>query len=408
MMKHLFSRFILLMALSLLSFSSVFSQLSVWDFGGYAKNLTTGTDGQIEWFPVQIGKWQNATQLRLNLFMYPDQNITTSIQTRSLIIYQDKYDLVRQFQGEFKTEGNYFFDLKHDWFEKENAYGYSEIDRLYIDWIYKDWEVVLGRHRIAWGTCLVWNPTDLFNPFDILDFDYEERPGADALQILYYTGPLSQFDIAVSPGRTRYDAVYAGRYVTNHWNYDFSFIAGWKLNGLRLGSSWAGEIYDGGFRGEVLYTNPNIKYTTINLNFATTGSLFRTEENKNPYWTFVLSYDYTFENSLFVHTEYLYNGLGTTGKAGFRQLDIIHTGELSPARHSVFQEFAYQITPLLRGDFFIILNPDDKSWLAAPSLTYSVATNWDLYLLAFPSKGDPGTEYSGFPNQYFARVKFSF
>ena len=110
----------------------------------------------------------------------------------------------------------------------------------------------------------------------------------------------------------------------------------------------------------------------------------------------------------YIHTEYLYNGLGTTGPAGSRRFDIISTGELTPARHSIFQEFAYQISPLVRGDFFIIYNPSDKSWVAAPSVQYSIATNWEIYLLAFPSGGNQGTEYGGFPDQYFGRVKFSF
>jgi hypothetical protein len=391
-----------------LSYAPVYGQLSLWDFSGYAKNMLTYADGQIEWLPLDIGAWQNITQLRLNLFYYPENNITTSIQSRSLLIYQENSESLRKFQGDLNTGGSYYFDLRYDWLEEDDIYGFSEIDRLYLDWNYKDWEVIFGRQRIAWGTCLVWNPTDLFNPFDILDFDYEERPGADALQVQYYTGPLSQFNVAVTPGRTRYDVVYAGRYVTNRWNYDFNFIAGWQLNSLRLATSWAGEIYDGGFRGEVLYTDPNIEYTTFDVDLSIPSISYRTEQVNDPYWTFVLSYDYTFENSFYIHTEYIYNGLGTTENAGSRRLDIIYTAELTPARQSIFQQFAYQITPLLRGDFFVIFNPDDKSWLAAPSLYYSVATNWDLFLLAFPSGGDPGTEYGGFPDQYFARVEFSF
>jgi hypothetical protein len=407
MSKH-FLNHVILLVFSTVSCTSVFGQLSTLNFGGYAKNLTTYTDGQIEWFPINIGQWQNATQLRLNLFMYSEHNITTSIQTRSLLVHQENYQLLKRFQGEFNTEGSYYFDLRYNWLEENNIMGSSEIDRLYLDWMVNDWEVVFGRQRITWGTCLVWNPTDLFNPFDILDFDYEERPGADALQVQYYTGPLSQFNIAISPGRTRYDVVYAARYVTNEWNYDFNFIAGWQLNSLRLATSWAGEIYDGGFRGEILYTDPNIEYTTIDINLNSQTIAYRSEKNNDSYWTFVLSYDYTFENSFYIHTEYIYNGLGSTENAGSRRLDIIHTGELIPARQSIFQEFAYQFTPLLRGDFFIIYNPNDKSWLAAPSLYYSVATNWDIYVLAFPSGGNPGTEYGGFPDQYFTRVEFSF
>ncbi|NOQ97119.1 MAG: hypothetical protein GQ561_03065, partial [Calditrichae bacterium] len=217
-----------------------------------------------------------------------------------------------------------------------------------------------------------------------------------------------QLNLSVTPGRTRYEVIYAGRYVANRWNYDFALIAGWQRNSLRLATNWAGQLFDGGFRGEILYTDPNMEYRTLNTEATSIADLYIDREVKDPFWTIALSYDYTFSNSFYIHTEYLCNGLGTTGKAGSRRFDIIFTGELTPARQSIFQEFAYQLTPLLRGDFFIIFNPNDKSWIAAPSLQYSVATNWELYLLVFPSGGEAGTEYGGFPNQYFARVKYAF
>jgi hypothetical protein len=158
----------------------------------------------------------------------------------------------------------------------------------------------------------------------------------------------------------------------------------------------------------VLYTDPDFSYTGFNPEAQGLNDLFITRHIVTPYWTIALSGDYTFENSFYIHTEYIYNGLGTTSGAGTRRFDIIFTGELTPARHSVFQEFAYQVTPLLRADFFIIYNPSDYSWIAAPSIQYSLATNWELYLLVFPTGGDTGTEYGGFPTQYFGRVKFSF
>jgi hypothetical protein len=383
------------------------AQLSRWDYGGYVKNLLTYADGDIEGYPIEFGRWQNSSQLRFNTFYYPSDDLVASGQTRTLLIYQKDQKQVRQFQNELVTS-SYYFDLKFEWLKGDDIYGFTEIDRLYLNWRRQDWEVILGRQRIAWGTCLVWNPTDLFNPFDILDFDYEERPGTDALQVQYYTGPLSQLNLSVTPGRTRYEVIYAGRYVANRWNYDVALIAGWQRNSLRLATNWAGQLFDGGFRGEILYTDPNMEYRTFNPAATSITDLYIDREVKDPFWTVALSYDYTFSNSFYIHTEYLYNGLGTTGKGGARRFDIIFTGELTPARQSIFQEFAYQLTPLLRGDFFIIFNPNDKSWLAAPSLQYSVATNWELYFLMFPSGGEVGTEYGGFPNQYFARVKYAF
>jgi hypothetical protein len=379
------------------------AQISKWEIGGYAKDLLTYTDGFIEGLPLSIGQWQNTFQLRLNTAWYPARELTVAAQARNLFTYQKSIKILRTFQ-DLVSNDSYYFNLKWTWLEENDMDGFSEIDRLYLDWYLGDIELTAGRQRISWGTCLVWNPTDLFNPFDILDFDYEERPGTDAVQVQYYTGSLSQFNLAFTPGRESNDVIYAGRYTTNHWNYDFAIIAGWQRNSLRLAFNWAGQLADGGFRGEILYSDPKLKYTSIDLFSLTWQQIHLTR----PYLTAALSYDYTFSNSLYIHTEYLYNGLGTTDKAGSRRFDIIYTGELTPARQSIFQEFAYQISPLLRADIFFILNPNDLSWIAAPSLQYSLATNWEIYLLAFPTGGDKGTEYGGYPAQYFARLKWSF
>jgi len=383
--------------------ASVNSQLLDWELGGYAKNLVTYTNGGLEGLPLEYGKWQNTSQLRLNLFWYPATSLTTTVQARNLLIYQKNIKSLNNLLGFFQTD-SYYFDLKYEYQDRQDWYAVAEIDRLNMGYTWQDLNIILGRQRIAWGTCLVWNPTDLFNPFDILDFDYEERPGTDALHLQYYTGSLAQFSLAVTPGRTREQVIYAGRYVTNWQNYDINFIAGWQKNSLRLACSWAGELFDGGFRGEILYTNPDMNYRT----FRFEDFRFINKSVTDPFWTVAISCDYTFTNSFYIHTEYLYNGLGTTKKAGERRFDILYTGELTPARHSVFQEFAYQITPLLRGDFFVIYNPSDHSWITAPSLQYSLGNNWELYLLVFPSGGKAGTEYGGYPDQYFTRLKAAF
>ena len=97
--------------LLLMSSTPVCGQMSIWDFGGYAKNLIAYADGEIEWPPVDVGRLQNTTQLRLNLFMYPEDNFNTIVQTRTLIMYQENSDLLRRFQEELNTGGSYYFDL---------------------------------------------------------------------------------------------------------------------------------------------------------------------------------------------------------------------------------------------------------------------------------------------------------
>jgi len=388
----------------------LYSQLSDWEYGGYVKNLATYIDGTYESLPVESGKFQNVFQGRLNLNWYPLYELSFSAQSRHLFTYQKELYLTQGFVNQL-SRSSYYFDLTWEAIEENDHNFFSEFDRLNLLWTAGDLEVTLGRQRIAWGTCLVWNPTDLFNAANILDFDYPERPGTDAVKVQYYIDEVSAIEIAFSPGRTADEVIYAGRYKTNFWNYDFSLLAGWQLKTLRFGGSWAGDISGGGFRGEIVYSKPD-----INVDFPVNPALAAFTPPgvipnillEKPYWTAAFSYDYTFENSLYLHTEWLYNELGLTKNSGYKRYQTIYSGELSPSRHSLFYEIAYDITPLLRGDIFFIVNPTDNSWIAAPSLTYSVATDWEIYLLAFPSEGKTGSEFGGFPAQYFLRTQFSF
>ena len=386
------------------------AQLSDWEYGGYVKNLATYIDGTYEGLPKEIGKFQDIFQGRLNIYWYPLNDLNFSAQSRHVFTYQKNYYLTTGLLSQL-SRSSYYFDLTWEAIEKNDYLFFSEFDRLNMLWSTGDLEVTFGRQRIAWGTCVVWNPTDLFNAANILDFDYPERPGTDAVKMQYYVDETSAIEFAFSPGKTAEDVIYAGRYKTNFWNYDFSLLAGWQKKTLRIGGGWSGDIVGGGFRGEMVYSKPD-KNVMLPVDptlapYILPGNLPKLTLDK-PYWTAALSYDYTFENSLYLHSEWLYNELGATKNSGSRRIETLYTAELNPSRHSLFFEVAYDITPLLRGDIFFIVNPTDGSWIAAPSLTYSAATNWEIYLLAFPSEGKTGSEFGGFPAQYFMRAQYSF
>ena len=70
------------------------------------------------------------------------------------------------------------------------------LDRLYAEYTYKNFEAKVGRQRINWGINMAFNPNDIFNAFSYFDFDYEERPGSDAILLKYYTGIASSIEVA--------------------------------------------------------------------------------------------------------------------------------------------------------------------------------------------------------------------
>jgi hypothetical protein len=386
----------------LIFYSSIWSQeLAPVEYNGYAKYLFSSTK-----IPrIQDRLNDHLIHLRLNTKWYASNEITTAIEFRFRAFYGGSVDKIPSYKDLIKTPRD-FVQLDAFLWESDKSLGYLEVDRLWVDYFKNNLQVTLGRQRVAWGTAWVWNPTDLFNPLNVLDFDYEERPATDAVRLQYYTGAVSKLDITYKPAKDPNNQILAGLVSFNNWNYDFNFIAGIRFKRWLAGVSWVGDIFDAGFRGEVLLSQaPNKPDTSTIYKQIDESSL--SSWNK-PMLSFSLSGDYTFPNTFYIHTEILFNNNGKTSNTFLFQEDALKLGMLSAARWSVYQEFAYEITPLLRGTLFGIFNPNDKSFVVVPSFSYSIITNLDFYLIGLFFEGDPLTEFGEYGTSVYLRLKYSF
>ena len=124
--------------------------------------------------------------------------------------------------------------------------------------------------------------------------------------------------------------------------------------------------------------------------------------------SFVLSGDYTFSNTFYIHNELLYNSNGKLENAGLYEQEAIDAGMLSPGRWSIYQEFACDITPLTRATIFGIYNPNDHSYIIVPMLSRSLITNLDLLIIGFLPSGDQNTEFGVYGKSINLRLKYSF
>lgn len=364
--------------------------------GGYLKDLV----GIYE-VPRDTGLWtpgnfQNTLQNRINIRYYPADGLNLSCGIRSLLIYQKNLNPNGIYTSALKETGD-LQDLSLVLIDQRDVVLVSQIDRLYLDWVSGPFQAIVGRQRIAWGTNLIWNPTDVFNPYNVLDFDYQERPGVDAIRAQYYTGPTSRVEVGFAPGEFSHERTAVGLVSTNMWEYDFNVMGGAFHEGYVFGFSWAGQIADGGFRGEARYTGDQ---TTLDPMTKQPGRL--------SYLLVAISADYTFSSSLYIHTEILFNSDGVMENAGLWWPLAIARGWYSPARWSVYQEFSYDLTLLVRGSFFGLINPSDGSFILVPSASWSVATDWDLFFIALIPQGDDFTEWGPFGTSVFASVKWSF
>lgn len=391
----------ILLFILVVPYISLKAQLSPFDYNGYAKYLFGSTKQQ----RLQERFYDHLIHLRFNSKWYASDEITATLELRFRAYYGDSVEKIPFFKDLIQTQHD-FADLDVFLWDANRTLGYIEVDRLWIDYYKENLQITIGRQRVAWGTAWVWNPTDLFNPLDVLDFDYEELPATDAVRAQYYTGAVSKIDAAYKPAKDPNNQILAGLWNINNWNYDFNFIAGMRFKRWLAGFSWAGDIYSAGFRGEVLISEAPAKPDTISV-YRLIG------ESSLSSWDKLivsasLSGDYTFPNTFYIHTEVLYNNNGKTSGTFLFLPEAYKLGMLTAARWSLYQEFAYDITPLFRGTLFGIFNPDDKSFVIVPSITYSVITDLDLLLLAQFFEGDPLTEYGEYNTSYFLRVKYSF
>jgi hypothetical protein len=206
--------------------------------------------------------------------------------------------------------------------------------------------------------------------------------------------------------------------VLNRWEYDWHFLGGRRADEWVAGLAWAGNIRGGGFRGELQGRYPSDGLEKHGAEEQESsgeqngppvpGASGEGGDQEDTALTAVLSGDYTFRSSLYLHGEALYDSRGTAGDAGgSRLVQALQEGRLTPARWSLFAEAARQLHPLVYASLAGILNPADRSWYAGPTVTWNALTNLDVTLTGQLFGGSSGTEFGENGTILLGRMKWS-
>ena len=357
---------------------------------GYVKDM------QMVMFQDIQKQWITANQIhnRLNFTWLISPSFTAKAGMRNRVLYGN---ILRNFPGYNETfeQDNGLVNLSVNLFDQEGLFLMNtSIDRFSFGYSTSAFQITLGRQRINWGQTFVWNPNDIFNSYDYFDFDYEEKPGSDALRLQYYINPTSVFEAAVKFNHDK-KATAAALYRFNKWKYDFQCMGGLLDQAdYVIGTGWSGQILKGGFRGEASYFHPVKKFTD------TTG-------------VFVASagYDYTLKNSLFLQFEGLYNGSkDSLNSLGLGQLNntALSAKNIFLSDFSFFLSAAYPFNPLINASLSGILNPKHRLYYIIPSVAFSLTDNLELSVLAqiFGNYGSRLPHQT--TNLIFLRLKGSF
>lgn len=346
----------------------------------------------------------NLIHNRLNFRWYPSDKLRVYGALRTRLFIGETTKLLGDDFVDFIEYDTYFFDLSWTIYNEGAIMLYTMIDRLYLEWFHNDITLKVGRQRINWGISTVWNPNDIFNAYSYFDFDYEERPGTDAIRLEYYTGINSSLDIAVSlPGETMgldgrdINTLSAAlMYKTNHWNYDFQFLAGYSRENWVLGAGWAGNLGSASLKGEMSYFLP-VEETELDPK-AFVGTI---------------SIDHSIKN-LNYNISYLFNSAGSNelGAEGLLLLNSksITAKNLSPYKHSAFIQASYQFYPLVSGGMGVMIFPPNKSIFLSPFVTWNVFQDFDIDFIVqgFWGENIASESFRALSVSYFLRGKWSF
>lgn len=283
-------------------------------------------------------------------------------------------------------------DLSWVWLDSKHTLGHSTLDRLFLTVTEKKWELSLGRQRVNWGRTFVWNPNDLFNTYAYLDFDYEERPGTDAVRFQYYSGYASGWEIALAPGERGDAWVGALMYRTNRNGYDIQILGGNFREELALGLGWAGGIKGLGFKGELTYFHPRHFW-----------------DRQIGFLSGTLGLDYGFPSSLYLQAEFLFNGnWHGGGDAANIFAEPLPANNLYTARTAFFLGGNFQVHPLVNTGLAGIFAPDENLYVFVPSLSLSLRQNLDFLITAQFLRNPSLERLSGTGNLFYFRLKQSF
>ena len=387
MLKKVF----LILLLSILS-SVIYAQ-DKWMVKGYLKGMTamqTIDDGGMA--------IENTLHNRFDLNWYINDNFTFTAGLRNRIIAGNNVSLIPNYSDYVSRDVGYF-DMTWLWADNNSWIGLSQLDRLMIDYTTGNLQITVGRQRINWGQTFVWNPNDLFNTYSYFDFDYEEKPGSDAIRMQYYIGESSKLELSTSLNSdSKVTSVLLYRFNTH--GYDIQFLGGlYTESDYVIGGGWSGSIAGGGFSGEFTYFHPK-----------------ENDPDNDGKLTATLHYDYTFKNTLNLQFETLYNGFGadnfSSGLGEILFLDL-SPKNLFPTKVALFGSGGYDLSPLFRVMLAGMYGPEGNFLYVGPTLTYSMSNTLELaaigqYFSMDEIEDSNGDSVANNGSAIFVRLKWAF
>ena len=380
-MKMVMMIVFVIMPFPLLAQDSI-AKKTTWSFSGYLKDLA--------WVSFTKNfKHAEATNLvhnRMNFRWNPTESWSGRLELRNRFYWGDDVRSVNGFKKGLRNQ-NEVVNLSTSWFTRRSTILQSNVERLWLEYKKPKWNIRAGRQRVNWGITNTWNPNDLFNTYNFLDFDYEERPGSDAVKSQYLISDLSNIEVVLAG--TGHQPIMATKYSINYRGYDWQWNAGLYQNRITMGMGWAGSIKNAGFKGEAQY--------------------YADRKDSASQWLLVLEGDYSFKNGWYLSAAFLYNQKGLYRPINDLRRLVFQASPryLMPTKWNLLINASKEFNPLFSGSMNVVYAPGVNLLILFPTLRYNLKKDWDIDFV-WQSFFAETSRFEALSHVGFLRLRWSF
>ena len=373
--------------IGMLAASGQEDSLRHWQWKGFVKDLSGGyVFGRFE-----ETTWSKLIHQRISVTSDLGSGLSARIDLRNRIMWGS---LMRKTPGwaDAMEPPPGLLDLSVRWIDRPDILLLSEIDRIQLNWSRDTWDLTVGRQRINWGINNIWNPNDLFNTYNFLDFDYEERPGADAIRFKYFAQTERTWELAYKPGKVSGEHVAALLFRFNRKGFDHQVISGMHHRDLVIGTGWAGSIGGTGVKGEWSYFHPTRHWMDSTGIFSASVMIDRTFANE----TYLSASIWYTNRPQAMNGNLLNTNMRLTPKSLFPYRLALHAAYVK----SFGSGYAFSAG--------CVFAPERSTFIVLPSLSREIDASWDadLTLQSMLAKDNGSFGLSG--AALFLRLKHSF
>ena len=361
-----------------------------YSLGGYVKYLSQAV------VPANgPTAWDHIVHQRFNFEYRWANTFSFNAGMRNRLMWGDSLDFPA-YEALVGTDPGYF-DLTWNWLSNDQVLGTTTFDRLYLDGQADSWQVRVGRQRINWGMATLWNPNDLFNAYSIFDFDYEERPGTDAVMVSRNLGFAARGDAIWGLGDNWSETSLAGRYRFNAIGFDFQVLGGKQKVDMVVGAGFSGSLRGAGLHGEISYFSPyEDEWEGV-------------EQEKTTVATLETDYSVAGRRNLTLKASALYISNPQDPGNILLYLNLPLTAKtISFTRWTGYADLSFDLTALSRQTMGAAAY-DDGSWFLTASNAISLADDWQLMLVWQHFDGSGNSLFGENPaDMVFGRLRWSF